>query len=365
MTSAYIWARSMSGNPWIRKHYAVLTSLVGLLFVFFIHYESWSNSMLGQSLIGFHWTFFNVELLVMFDLTQRIKTRTQLTITLVMLAVWFRGVFKHPNWPSLVMVTVILAITLLLYFGHDWVKRGVLQRQVLFYVYAFCVLNIARLSNGNQSLAGWCRQIIALIMLRTGVDFYFAVLDSHVARVADYEHRAEFDTLTGLRHLDAFTRDLENRFAAFQTGGPAYSIYTVDVDLFKRINDTYGHPVGSSVLHVIAQRLAELFETTAPGTRVYRTGGEEFTAIVLEAESTTIDAVRLAREVQASVAALDLTEVGAAAHVTVSVGESVVDRDDHSYMDAYRRADQYLYNSKRSGRNKITVQGELVDLEAE
>lgn len=355
-----VWVQAISSPKWVATHRQLLVSGLGAAFILFIHWSSWANRMLGGQLAGFHWTFFNVELLVAFDMMLLVKSRLQLTLSFALLLYWFNSVFRHFNLPSLVMVATLALIIAGNWHWFDVINRRHAIRYALFTLYAVCVLNIARLSNGDQDLDGWCRQIIALVTLRLVVDGYYYVLRKYQKRVASFQIQAEYDDLTGLRKLGAFTRDLEQRFNEFNRTGVEYALYSVDIDRFKRINDTYGHLVGSKVIELVAKQLADLFRQVAPDGRVYRTGGEEFTLLMTIRQRDDSEAIYVARLIQQTVSQIDFHTVGVEETITASVGESTVKKDDHSFTDAYKRADQYLYNSKRSGRNLVTVQGRLV-----
>jgi len=94
--------------------------------------------------------------------------------------------------------------------------------------------------------------------------------------------------------------------------------------------------------------------------RIYRTGGEEFTVILRDIQDDSERAEAISRELQQAVAQLRL-EFDAQLRITLSLGEERVSETDANYLEAYKRADQYLYTSKYNGRNAITLRGRTLE----
>ena len=122
----------------------------------------------------------------------------------------------------------------------------------------------------------------------------------------------------------------------------------VDLDYFKRVNDTYGHFVGDQVLarfaHVIVHHVRDV-------DIVGRYGGEEF--MVLMPEATLEQAVQVAERLRETIAQTRLeTDVGAI-QVTASLGVAALRDEDTAFQDILRRADQALYKAKEAGRNRV------------
>ena len=127
------------------------------------------------------------------------------------------------------------------------------------------------------------------------------------------EARASTDALTGLpnrRYFDEFCGLLAQRRRA----DDAVGVVMVDIDHFKALNDTYGHPVGDQVLKAVAEALARAVRDEDVPARY---GGEEF-AVLLRNPSPAV-ALEVGERIRAAVAALDLSALGPP-HVTVSVG---------------------------------------------
>lgn len=171
--------------------------------------------------------------------------------------------------------------------------------------------------------------------------------------LSDVRQRAAVDDLTGVANRRAFETRLRRLIArAKESGGPAFCVVLLDVDHFKRFNDTYGHQTGDAVLRLIARLLADHVQ---PADMVARYGGEEFALLLSGADSGT--AARLAQRIRNALRGRRLIkretaeEIG---HVTVSAGVAQHTADEG--MGALvARADRALYEAKRNGRDQVAV----------
>jgi diguanylate cyclase (GGDEF)-like protein len=126
----------------------------------------------------------------------------------------------------------------------------------------------------------------------------------------------------------------------------------LDIDYFKRYNDTYGHNMGDDCLKAVAKALSE---TGRADDYVIRYGGEEF--IVLLPNTDEAGAGKIAVRLLKSVSSLEIPHINSdiADYVTVSIGATTVSvKLNHQYMHYIERADEALYMSKDTGRNKYT-----------
>ncbi len=164
----------------------------------------------------------------------------------------------------------------------------------------------------------------------------------------DAELRAATDALTGLpnrRYFDEYLGLLARRRRADDRVG----VLMVDIDRFKRLNDTYGHAVGDHVLREVAQAIAG---AVREGDVPARFGGEEF--VVLLRNPGPRVAVEVGERVRRAVAGLDLRRFGVPG-VSVSVGVAVADRPDAELDEVVDDADRALYRAKRAGRDRVVA----------
>lgn len=155
---------------------------------------------------------------------------------------------------------------------------------------------------------------------------------------------AATDPLTGLHNRRFFQDCLRGELLACRDNGTSLSLLIVDIDHFKRINDTYGHPVGDFVLIELARLLRD---STGAGSICARFGGEEF--VVLLPATGQKEAVAIAEQARSAIAATPL----GSHRVTVSIGvdTALPDSTEESLLE---RADLALYASKSGGRNRTT-----------
>ncbi|MFC6181278.1 GGDEF domain-containing protein [Lactiplantibacillus daowaiensis] len=124
---------------------------------------------------------------------------------------------------------------------------------------------------------------------------------------------------------------------------------------FKSFNDEYGHLTGDAVLKHVAQHFnQELFKQTSRG-ELFRYGGEEF--VIIFRGLSPSDAQRVVTGIRDSLQKEPVMANGQSLNVTVSLGISALQATDTDFNSWFKRVDHYLYQSKKAGRNRITVEG--------
>jgi diguanylate cyclase (GGDEF)-like protein len=165
------------------------------------------------------------------------------------------------------------------------------------------------------------------------------------------EGLAMADSLTGLSNMRFFDPLLEREIAISEREGTPVGLLMVDVDHFKRFNDTHGHPAGDAALRSFADLLRS---TVRESDAVARYGGEEFVVLLrdsdLEAAAATAEKLRNAAEQL-------VIELGAGrfARLTASFGVVSTDTHGHDRTNLVAIADQALYRAKQLGRNRVVV----------
>ncbi|MBB1073280.1 diguanylate cyclase [Rhodoferax sp. 4810] len=167
---------------------------------------------------------------------------------------------------------------------------------------------------------------------------------------AELRDQARRDALTGLfnrRHLgDLMTREL----ARCARDGQPLSLLMIDIDHFKRINDTHGHQVGDDVLRATARLLAERARAS---DMLFRYGGEEFLLVLLPADASV--ARDVAEELRQRYAASPLTADASPITATLSIGVATFADHGVTFESLVEAADQALYRAKRAGRNRVEI----------
>jgi diguanylate cyclase (GGDEF)-like protein len=161
------------------------------------------------------------------------------------------------------------------------------------------------------------------------------------------EELAELDELTGSLNRRCIMRALNDETSRAHRADFPCSIALIDLDWFKRINDTYGHPTGDEVLRTFA---ITVFANIRNIDRFGRFGGEEFLLVLPDTPQET--ASRILDRLRAIIAELDWSAFSAGMQVTVSAGIATLNPNETS--DAIlARADRALYAAKAQGRNRI------------
>ena len=169
----------------------------------------------------------------------------------------------------------------------------------------------------------------------------------------DARRESVLDPLTGLANRKAFDEYVTRSIELHSLLGQPASIMMIDVDNFKFVNDTFGHPTGDAVLRQISNVLSRTFLRRVDF--VCRFGGDEFAIILQETkvENARLLAERLRRQVQ-ELHAYDVPEGMEAPPLTLSIGVAELGVGDNA-ESWIRRADSALYVSKRSGRDTIST----------
>lgn len=160
---------------------------------------------------------------------------------------------------------------------------------------------------------------------------------------------ARTDALTGLPNRRALEDELSRAVARAARAGTPLATLVLDVDRFKQVNDAHGHAAGDAVLAAVAARAAAALRA---GDLLARIGGEEFAALLPGADVAR--AAEAAERIRAAVAAEPIAAGGAALAVTVSVGCAALAPGDADGRALLARADERLYDAKRSGRNRVS-----------
>jgi diguanylate cyclase (GGDEF)-like protein len=177
-----------------------------------------------------------------------------------------------------------------------------------------------------------------------------AIMSALMEGELEHRDRAVLDPLTGLLNrasLDARVLEIEEQ--AHLTGG-AVSLIVLDLDGFKRVNDTFGHKRGDAVLRDVAY---EIRKSLRSFELVYRIGGEEF--LVLLPGVDLSEALEIAERVRHSVEEARPGELD----LTISAGVATDAGGHITYDELFRRADVALLEAKRRGRNRVETAGGL------
>jgi diguanylate cyclase (GGDEF)-like protein len=158
------------------------------------------------------------------------------------------------------------------------------------------------------------------------------------------------DSLTGAGNRLALENTLEREIALSFRNELPLSILVVDIDMFKSINDRFGHSAGDCVLKNVVKLLGQDCRETDSTYRAYRFGGEEFVLILNNTDraGATIVAERIRQHIEITSTSYQQQDIQA----TVSVGVSTL-REGDNLSTLFSRADKALYQAKHNGRNQV------------
>jgi diguanylate cyclase (GGDEF)-like protein len=191
------------------------------------------------------------------------------------------------------------------------------------------------------------KQLLAEKTLRMGEDI-------HALQIL-----ADTDPLTGLLNRRAFNVFGVDAMNYFKRHKRDVGVLVIDIDYFKRVNDTYGHSVGDDVIQAVGRIVQEEARTI---DKVARFGGEEFVVLMRDTEKR--GPVILAERIREKIASglIGHPEHGTI-HVTVSVGSAMASEADRDIQDVIERADRALYQAKTLGRNRVVLAEEVAQFE--
>lgn len=158
------------------------------------------------------------------------------------------------------------------------------------------------------------------------------------------------DELTQIKNRRYIMDDLHDEFLRTKRLGTSLGVIMLDIDHFKRINDSYGHPFGDIVLKTIAARIKENLRKYDV---VGRFGGEEF--LVVSPEISFDDVTRLAERIREVVKAKNIGEGSTEVAVTLSAGVTIINEQDIRTDSLISRADNALYKAKQDGRDRVVA----------
>jgi diguanylate cyclase len=171
-------------------------------------------------------------------------------------------------------------------------------------------------------------------------------LDVQTDQISSYLAEARTDGLTGLLNRRAFDKAIDELFAGWTKNERSFSLGLIDIDHFKHVNDTYGHPAGDAVLKHVARLLqTELRESVC----VARYGGEEFAVLSTASAEETATALD---QLRATIGSVQIKHEDHTISVTLSAGAAQIASDDR-LGKLVRRSDEALYAAKSGGRNRV------------
>jgi len=184
-----------------------------------------------------------------------------------------------------------------------------------------------------------------LIDMANDIKTYISLLTQKVEKYSDKAYKDGLTDIFNRRFLEEKGNEL---FLKYKLSKSQVGIIMLDIDNFKKINDTYGHDIGDLVLITLAQKIKKLIRKEDVFIRY---GGEEF--ILILPNSNIHNTYKIAEKIRQAIekTVIDIGEKHL--EFTISLGISEIHSDDESIYDAIKRADINLYKAKRNGKNRV------------
>jgi diguanylate cyclase (GGDEF)-like protein len=168
-------------------------------------------------------------------------------------------------------------------------------------------------------------------------------------REKQFEHQAHVDALTGIYNRHWMNKSFPRTLNRCMRNNNPFAVMVIDIDHFKKVNDTYGHQAGDLALKHVAKCVQE---NLRPHDLLVRYGGEEFAVLLTDADHE--ETANVADRLRSKVEEIEICSRDIAFRVTLSIGITMTqDTDDIDHL--LHEADQALYLAKQRGRNRIEV----------
>lgn len=276
----------------------------------------------------------------------------------------------------------MFAIAIVLFFNYIWAPyitpSGAITILVLFSAYMvfpnrFCIRVIPPivLSIGNLSLDWWYvhlvnpqsnySMVVAIVMANVLGVIFSSSLEQHrrtefKARLEETQVKEELNRLASIDHLTGILNRRKlaqlttKEFERFRNSGQPFTVLMIDIDHFKKLNDSYGHDVGDMILYEFAAYVANnLYEKNIWG----RLGGDEFVLVLLNIASE--QSKQIAEGLRLGLKRESIVCYGKKVTFNISIGITEAREQDLSFESILKRADEALYHAKRKGRGRIEV----------
>lgn len=350
-----------SSNPDSRNR-RILAFSANVAFILYLLMQAVLHAPFGPNAFGNHWTFLNMILIMMTYINLNGSLRKlEFLVSFVTITFYLLITFERFDLGD---VAIYLAMILVMWLTN-LEQTKVMQHWWLPYVSnAFigtCGLYLRAVINPEpQDGWFWFRQISAYAILAIAAVEYTRLLRKNNRQKNAYLASSMIDELTHINNFRAFNNKMEKLFHDLQKSNSSkqFTMFMLDLDHFKKTNDTYGHIAGNEVLEQVANTMTQFATEQEIDVSTYRVGGEEFVVLVENIESNPNRSRHFSNELLKKIRALEFHFDGETVHITASLGQAIYEPTDHNYLEAYKRADKALYASKEFGRNAYTVYGQ-------
>lgn len=325
---------------WKSLHYLMAATFLVLYFI------SLSTSVVRHNaLLYLLGTIYSVAVIILFSFLKKDSLIAQFIIYISISLLFLFGGFvslNNPNVPAATFIAFLL-ITPLFMIDKPFfmaIELSVVAAIFLIYMHGVKPENIWKIDLVN-------------VVTFTIVGIFFNVIENAI-RIKEFVLTREIkiqkdsDELTGLKNKGALTREI-NKYLQNKTNNKGI-MFMLDIDKFKKINDTYGHDIGDSVINQLGTFLANTFVSNEI---VGRFGGDEF--IVFIKDTDDLEAARKEAAELVSGAAETIHLPVAGEKVSISIGVAIYQGIENNYSELFKKADIALYEAKADENNRFSV----------
>jgi len=262
---------------------------------------------------------------------------------------------------TLYLIVIVPLSFLFLYLAQVkyYIPKSILCSVIALAAYMYCEyilkpgssLYSIQVTNSMNTIFG----LFNLTLVFFGLISFCAIFISAINRSLDFftsenkalDNMANHDTLTGLRNRRSFEEKIERTIKNSESSGSAFCFLLIDIDDFKKVNDTYGHDNGDIVLKDIASILKKM---TRPNDSLYRWGGEEFVIILSNIDKK--NAANVSERIRAKIEKYEFKLSETTINCTVTIGAAMY-KPGESYDELFKTADTKMYEGKQNGKNQV------------
>ncbi|MFC6175362.1 GGDEF domain-containing protein [Companilactobacillus huachuanensis] len=326
------------------------SSMIMLEKIFFI---------LNKGSINNGWLYANAQLTILLYCMYLVRNKVTLLINLFMPLFYYQSMifkrFDDKNLP--LFITAYLFLIAIIIFIY--IKTEKLQDNEWKYV-------------GMQAqfgLAWWAliwtdhdfpayeifNMLVVFLIYMSIIRFCARKMQDTMMNYNDLKVQVNYDELTGVRNRANFDKTSKELFETYSKEAIPLTVTMFDIDHFKEFNDKYGHSIGDEVLKHVAHTMErEMFLTDTKG-QLFRFGGEEF--IIIFRGKNPSACIPIVSDLRNTLINTPLVLKNQRLDITISFGISELKLTDKDFDNLFNRVDQFLYDSKNSGRNHLTVEG--------
>ncbi len=324
----------------------------------FIHFGAMAYITNDSALLYHNWALFVLVLPLLYGGFNGLEVSLQ---SLTLLMIWYMHHapnFWHPT--TLLALAGFIALAVLLKRYHQYIMQhwwvGVLLAGILASLFWFTVPHVSMHLVMTTELK-WEAVLMYTLMIAFVLGYWLRQYRDdkrthELERLAEYE-KGTYDT--GYANHQA---ELQQLFTKTQTQNDTLTFATLDLDHFKQINDRFGRLAGNAVLIAVGETLKQLLTNANVEHQLYLTTGEEYNIVFPNQSAESV--LPIIKGCWQAIRKQEFPYKQRNIAVTVSIGCTALQSDDTSINDIYKRADDALSKSKRSGRDTVTFDTQII-----